>query len=98
MRLIDADELIQEIKSLKIILNGKSILSDDAKDTILRIIDEQQTNYDIDKVVEALETNSVETEIPDEHIVAESNIQELYTAMVVELNKAIEIVRGGKND
>jgi len=52
MRLIDADALMQEIKSLKIILNGKSILSDDAKDTILRIIDEQPTAYDIDKVVE----------------------------------------------
>lgn len=41
MRLIDVDTLIQEIKSLKIILNAKSILNDDAKDTVLRIIDEQ---------------------------------------------------------
>lgn len=41
MRLIDVDTLMQEIKSLKIILNAKPILSDDAKDTILRIIDEQ---------------------------------------------------------
>lgn len=58
MRLIDADELMQEIKSLRIAVNGKSILNDDAKDTILRIIDEQPTAYDIDKVVKVINTNS----------------------------------------
>lgn len=54
MRLIDADELMQEIKSLRIVLNSKSIFNDNAKDTILRIIDEQPTAYDIDKVVKEL--------------------------------------------
>ena len=31
MRLIDADELIKELKSLSIVLNGKQIFFDDAK-------------------------------------------------------------------
>lgn len=82
MRLIDADELIQEIKPLKIILNGKSILSDDAKDTILRIIDEQPTAYDIGKVVGELEEHT-------------HGYLSCYTGAIKE---AIEIVKaGGKN-
>ena len=52
--LISRSELIEEIKSLSIILNGKQIFSDDAKDTVLRIIKEQPTAYDIDKVVKEL--------------------------------------------
>lgn len=42
-RYIDADELTEEIKSLKISLGGKDILSDRVKESILRIIDEQPT-------------------------------------------------------
>lgn len=60
MRLIDADALMEEIKPLKIVLNGKSILNDDAKDIILRVIDEQPTAYDIDKVVEELQQNAID--------------------------------------
>lgn len=55
MRLIDADEFIKELKSLSIVLSGKQIFSDDAKDTVLRIINEQPTAYSVDKVVEELE-------------------------------------------
>lgn len=47
--LISRSELIEEIKSLSIVLNGKQIFSDDAKDTVLRIINEQPTAYNIDK-------------------------------------------------
>ena len=53
--LISRSELLEEIKSLSIVLNGKQIFSDDAKDTILRIINEQPTAYSVDKVVEELE-------------------------------------------
>ena len=53
--LISRSELLEEIKSLSIVLNGKQIFSDDAKDTVLRIINEQPTAYSVDKVVEELE-------------------------------------------
>jgi hypothetical protein len=49
-RLIDEDELVEEIKSLKIVLDGKDIFPTAAKDTVLRIISEQPTAYDPDKV------------------------------------------------
>ena len=53
--LISRIELLKEIKSLSIVLNGKQIFSDDAKDTVLRIINEQPTAYSVDRVVEELE-------------------------------------------
>ena len=53
--LISRSKLIEEIKSLSIVLNGKQIFSNDAKDTVLRIINEQPTAYSGDKVVEELE-------------------------------------------
>ena len=49
--LISRSALIEEIKLLSIILGGKQIFSDNAKDSVLRTIDEQPTAYDIDKVV-----------------------------------------------
>lgn len=58
--LISRSELLEELKSLKIVLNGKQIFSDDAKDTVLRIVNEQPTAYDIDKVVEKLTERSKE--------------------------------------
>ena len=54
--LISRSELIEEIKSLSIILNGKQIFSDDAKDTVLRIIKEQPTAYSVGKVIEEIKT------------------------------------------
>ena len=54
-RSIDEDELVEEIKSLKIVLDGKDIFPTAAKDTVLRIISEKPTAYDPDKVVEQLE-------------------------------------------
>lgn len=48
-RYIDADELIAEIKSLKISLSGKDIFIDRAKESVLRVIDEQPT-ADVEEV------------------------------------------------
>ena len=81
--LLSRSELIEEIKSLSIVLNGKQIFSDDAKDTVLRIINEQPTAYDVDKVIEELELHSFElgTDALPVHY--------------VRLNKAIEIVKAG---
>ena len=57
-RLIDADALIEEIKSLQVTVTGlragKGILNEYAKlyrESLLRIIDEQPTAYDVEKVV-----------------------------------------------
>ena len=85
--LISRSALIEEIKSLSIVLNGKQIFSDDAKDTVLRIINEQPTAYDVDKVIEELELHSFElgTDTLPVHY--------------VRLNEAIEIVKqGGVSD
>lgn len=53
--LISRNALIEEIKSLSIVLGGKQIFSDNAKDSVLRTIDEQPTAYSVDKVVKELE-------------------------------------------
>ena len=81
--LISRSALIEEIKSLSIVLGGKQIFSDNAKDSVLRTIDEQPTAYDIDKVVEELELHSFElgTDTLPVHY--------------VRLNDAIEIVKQG---
>ena len=47
--LISRSELMEEIKTLSIVLNGKQIFPNEAKDTVLRIINEQPTAYNIDK-------------------------------------------------
>ena len=61
IRLIDAEALSEEIKTLQVFVTGlragKGILNEYAKqyrESILRIIDEQQTAFDIEKVVEQL--------------------------------------------
>lgn len=86
-RSIDEDELVEEIKSLKIVLDGKDIFPTAAKDTVLRIISEQPTAYDPDKVVEQLEDYSNVNEA-----------ERLGTIPVIELDDAIEIVKGGGVD
>ena len=95
--LISRGALIEEIKSLNIVLNGKQIFSDDAKDSVLRIINEQPTAYDIDKVVEELENNSFITVKQEEVQTKRKDIQS-YIAVekeVILLNDAIEIVKQG---
>lgn len=89
-RLIDEDELVEEIKSLKIVLDGKDIFPTAAKDTVLRIISEQPTAYDPDKVVEKLKKDSY-TETPND-------MNTFDPSEVVNLESAIEIVEGGGVD
>ena len=62
MRLIDADLLTEEIKSLRCTLiglrAGKGILAraaDEYQKSILQIIDDQSTAFDKEKVIEELE-------------------------------------------
>ena len=91
--LISRSELIEEIKSLSIILNGKQIFSDDAKDTVLRIIKEQPTAYDIDKVVEELYEKRTEILLSNDYEC------EIINYCLDNFDKAIEIVKeGGKNE
>ena len=68
MRLIDADALIEEIKSLQVFVTGlragKGILNEYAKqyrESLLRIVDEQPTAYDISKVIAELDELMVKT-------------------------------------
>ena len=104
-RVIDEDELVEEIKSLKIVLDGKDIFPTAAKDTVLRIISEQPTAYDPDKVMEHLEKlKKAEQDRPDdcdedgcgdgEQIYDDGRSQGRYEAF----GKAIEIVKGGGVD
>ena len=101
-RFINEDELVEKIKSLKIVLDGKDIFPTAAKDTVLRIISEQPTAYDQKKVVEQLEElRKVEQDRPDdcdedgcgdgEQIYDDGRSQGRYEAF----GKAIEIVEGG---
>mgnify|MGYP004634255893 CR=1 FL=1 len=87
-RLIDEDELVEEIKSLKIVLDGKDIFPTAAKDTVLRIISEQLTAYDPDKVVEQLKSVSYERYGNDG----------MGGELVVNLDDVVEIMRGGGVD
>ena len=98
MRLIDADELIKELKSLSIVLSGKQIFSDDAKDTVLRVINEQPTAYDIDKVVEELEEHKDQyRKLQLAH--NDKNMIPVYVGKEMAVNCAIEIVKAGwKNE
>ena len=92
--LISRSELLEEIKSLSIFLSGKQIFSDNAKDTVLRIIDEQPTAYDIDKVVEELE------ELKMRYFLTIANTGDEKSDFAYEnvgnaLDKAMEIVKHG---
>ena len=96
--LISRSELLEEIKSLSIVLNGKQIFSDDAKDTVLRIISEQPTAYDVNKVVEELK------ELKMRYFLTNANTGDEKSDFAYEnvgnaLDKAIEIVKqGGSSD
>ena len=91
--LISRSELIEEIKSLSIVLNGKQIFSDDAKDTVLRIIKEQPTAYSVDKVVEELYEKRTEILLSNDYEC------EIINYCLDNFDNAIEIVKaGGKNE
>ena len=92
--LISRSELLEEIKSLSIVLNGKQIFSDDAKDTILRIINEQPTAYSVDKVVEELEKLKMRYFLTIANTGDEKS-DFAYENVGNALDKAIEIVKQG---
>ena len=87
--LISRSELIEEIKSLSIVLNGKQIFSDDAKDTVLRIIKEQPTAYSVDKVVEELYEKRTEILLSNDYEC------EIINYCLDNFDNAIEIVKAG---
>lgn len=68
-RLIYADALIEEIKSLQVFVTGlragKGILNEYAKqyrESLLRIVDEQPTAYNVDAVVAELNELSIQSD------------------------------------
>ena len=81
MRLIDADTLV---KGLSYLYTKNHIPVDRRTKEILTTIMEQPTAYDIDKVVEELETNK-QNALEVEESIKEYNVW----------NKAIEIVKQG---
>lgn len=90
-RLIDADALIEELKTLQVSVTGlragKGILAEYAKqyrESILRVIDEQPTAYDVEKVVQ---------ELNEESSMFHSMFG--YSVCSIRLGKAKDIVRKG---
>lgn len=88
--LISRSELLEELKSLKIVLNGKQIFFDDAKDTVLRIVNELPTAYSVENVVEELEI-----ERKTANNTYNSFNMDVDLGRVFGLEKAIEIVKQG---
>ena len=94
--LISRSHLLEEIKSLSIVLNGKQIFSDYAKDTVLRIINEQPTAYSVDKVVEELEKELSLADKEKERCTGENNLQfDSAKGYASGISTAIEIVKQG---
>lgn len=84
MRLIDADKVIERLE--KIIKDNSYFVDTRYIRGVQEVIKEQPTAYDIDKVVEQLETYSNTTEA-----------EQLGTIPVIELVDAIEIVKAGND-
>lgn len=82
MRLIDADALKKDLKSVT--LSNGTLVNTNA---VLYLLEEYPTAYDVDKVVEQLEDYSNVNEA-----------ERLGTIPVIELDDAIEIVKGGGVD
>ena len=76
MRLIDADKIDFE----KVFI-GASDFAKDTREAAQKLIDNQPTAYDVDKVVERLEVNSMFAQADDEPFVM--------------LDDAVEIVKSG---
>lgn len=87
MRLIDADLLTEEIKSLRCTLTGlragKGVLAhaaDEYRKSILKIIDDQPTAFDKEKVIEELKKCRVyqfQGKLPDGRICHFSDVTEI---------------------
>ena len=96
MRLIDADNLLIQIRQIDFLKEPNSTKLSACE--IMKIINKQPIAYDVEKVVAELEESQFDTEI-EEPILAETNVRELFEAQVVILTQAIDIVkRGGNNE
>lgn len=97
MRLIDADRLDEEIRSFLLMITGnpkQSTVVNECKSSFRRIIDEQPTAYDVDRVAEQLEASAYLT-WPTFNCEGDSNDDE---DEVINIDKAIDIVKGGGDD
>lgn len=89
MRLIDADELLRNLKEEIPMAEDVHIFKD--------IINNQPTAYNVDKVIKELDERSIMVATSKEFYEDPQNGE--YVANVVELRKAIEIVKDGvRND
>lgn len=84
--LISRSALLEEINNFSMRITGSAnaeaiTIMEETKKSIAKMVDEQPTAYDVDKVVERLEVNSM---YADEEVGA-----------VVMLDNAVEIVRSG---
>lgn len=82
MRLIDADKLKKDLKSVT--LSNGTLLN---TNTVLLLLDKYPTAYDVDKVVEQLKTDS------SVRLYGSGNSNNY----LISLEKAIEIVKAGDN-
>lgn len=96
MRLIDADALLEEIKSIQVVVTGlrtgKGFLNEcmnNYRESVLRAIDEQPTSYDPDKVVSEIRRDSGNWY---------RDIDGDYVPPMIETEKAIKIVKKGGVD
>lgn len=85
MRLIDADKLLEELNSFSMRITGSAnamalAVMHETKKSIAKMVDEQPTAYDVDKVVEQME----------EYVKESSNVD--YNRAMIE---AMEIVKSG---
>lgn len=84
--LISRSALLEEINNFSMRITGSAnaeaiTIMEETKKSIAKMVDEQPTAYDVDKVVERLEVNSM---YADEEVGA-----------VVMLDNAVEIVKSG---
>ena len=85
MRMIDADKLKKDLKSVT--LSNGTLLN---INTVLLLLDKYPTAYDVDKVVEQLEK--------DKFIDCETILSDVHQGYNAGLSRAIEIVKGGGID
>lgn len=91
MGLIDADALKKDLKSVTL-SNGTLVNTN----TVLHLLEEYPTAYDVDKVVEQLE--ELKSQVPVNRIlddIIKDKPKEL--GQLIAYNKAIEIVKAGGN-
>lgn len=84
MRLIDADALKKDLKSVT--LSNGTLVNTNA---VLYLLEEYPTAYDVDKVMRQLEK--------DKFIDCETVLSDVYQGYNAGLSRAIEIVKAGGN-